>query len=83
MFSRGGFGAKASRRRLCGTAAAPDKIAKLIHVDPAKARVMNFIGELVADGFATWALFDNGEIELSLRTGEIFILADKAIIRLA
>ncbi len=83
MFSRGGFDAKASRRRLCGTKATPDAIAEFVHADPAKALVMKYVGQLVADGYAEWEMLDNGEIELRFETGEVYILSDKVIVRLA
>jgi hypothetical protein len=41
------------------------------------------IGQLVADGYAEWAMLDNGDIQLSFSTGETFLLTERAIIRLA
>jgi hypothetical protein len=82
LISRGGFDATANRRRLCGTEATPDALARLTYIDPVKAFVMKYIGQLVADDFATWDLFDNGEIELRFASGETFVLADKLIVRL-
>ena len=43
---------------------------------------MKWLGRFVADGFAEWEMLDNGDIELRFDTGEIFILAEKAIVRL-
>lgn len=83
MFPRGGFDAKASRRRLCGTEVKSDVIAGLIHADPAKTLVMNFIAQLVAEGFAEWEMLNDGDIELRFNTGETFVLAEKVIIRMA
>jgi hypothetical protein len=51
--------------------------------DPAKALVMRYIRRLIANGSAEWTLFDNGDIQLSFNTGETFLLADRAIVRLA
>jgi hypothetical protein len=82
MIPRGGFDATASRRRLCGTEATPDVIAGLDFADPVKAFVMRYISQLVACGFATWKLLDNGEVELKFTTGETFILSEDAIVRL-
>lgn len=83
MFSHGGFDARASRRRLCGTEATPQALARLANADPAKTLVMDFIGQLVADGFAEWEELKSGEIELRFHTGEIYILTATAIVRLA
>lgn len=44
---------------------------------------MKYVGQLVADGYAEWEMLDNGEIELRFETGEIYILSDKVIVRLA
>jgi hypothetical protein len=75
--------ARGRRRRLGATKAAPDAIAGLVHADPAKARVMIYVGQLVADGQAEWNMLDNGDIQLSLNTGETLLLAERVIIRLA
>jgi hypothetical protein len=83
MIPRGGFDAKTSRRRLPRTAAARDAIAGLVHADPAKALVMDFIAQLVAEGFAEWEMLGDDEIELRFNNGETFILAKKVIIRMA
>jgi hypothetical protein len=82
MFPRGGFDTRTSRRRLRGTKATTDALARLRHADPGKALVMKFIGQLVADGFAKWEMLDSGEIELRFDTGEIFNFGEKAIVRL-
>lgn len=83
MLPRGGFDAKASRERYCGTEASPDAIAALAHGDPAKALVLSYIAQLVAGGYAEWRPGDKGEIELRFGTGETFILADNVIVRVA
>jgi len=83
MFSVGNFGAKTSRRRLRRTKAPSDPIAGLFDTDPAKARVMKYIGQLVADGLAEWDMLDNGDVQLRFNTGETFLLAETVIIRLA
>jgi hypothetical protein len=83
MVSLYDFDAKTSRRRLCGTKAMPDAIAGLLQADPAKALVMKYIGQLVADGFAEWDMLDNGDVQLRFNTGETFLLAETVIIRLA
>jgi hypothetical protein len=82
MFSLSAFGARTGRRRRCCTKAAPDAIARLYHADPAKALVMKYIGQLVADGFAEWDMLDNGHIQLHFNTGERFLLAETVIVSL-
>lgn len=69
-----------TRRR---TEAMPDAIAGLGHADPAKARVMVYLGRLVADGHAEWHKCENGDIRLRFHTGETFLLAGTMIIRIA
>jgi hypothetical protein len=78
----GDFDAKTRRRRLCGTKAMPDAIARLFHADSAKALVMKYIGQLVADGFAEWDILNNGDIQLRFHTGETFLLKETVIVRL-
>ena len=58
-------------------------VARLSHGDPARTLVMKRFGQLVAGGFARWEMFDEGDIRLRLDTGETFLLAEKAIIRIA
>lgn len=83
MFSRGGFDAKASRRKLPGTEEAIDRLVTLAKDNPDKALVMTYIGQLVADGYAEWDMLDNGEIEVRFTSGETYLLADTTILRLA
>jgi hypothetical protein len=83
MFSRGGFDAKASRRKLPGTEAAADALVALARDNPDKALVMKYIGQFVADGYAEWVALSNGEIEVRFTTGETYLLAETTIIRLA
>lgn len=83
MFSRGGFDAKASRRKLPGTEEAIDALVTLAQDDPDKALVMRYIGQLVVDGYAEWAMLDNGEIEVRFTSGETYLLAETTILRLA
>lgn len=83
MFSRGGFDAKASRRKLPGTEEVIDALVALAQDNPDKALVMRYIGQLVADGYAEWAMLDNGEIEVRFTSGETYLLAETTILRLA
>ena len=82
MFSRGGFSAKTSRRRLSGTEEAIDGLVALAKDNPDKALVMTYIGQLVADGFAVWDMLDNGEIEVRFTSGETYLLAETTVLRL-
>ena len=49
----------------------------------AKARVMVAIGQLVDDGKAEWNRTATGEIELHLLTGEVFLLGEVSVTRVA
>ncbi len=82
MFSRGGFDAKASRRKLPGTEEAIDALVALAQDNPDKALVMN-IGQLVVNGYAEWEMLDNGKVELRFTSGETYLLARTTILRVA
>jgi hypothetical protein len=82
MFSRGGFGSKANRRKLPGTGEVIDALVALAQGNPDKALVMKTIGQLVADGYAEWDMLDNGEVELRFTSGETYLLAETTILRL-
>ena len=75
--------AKAERNRLRATKLAPSAIAGAVYSDLNKALVMTAIGPLVADGHAEWTMLDDGDVELSINSGETFILAERVVIRLA
>lgn len=83
MFSRGGFDAKVSRRKLPGTLETTNALIALAQDNPDKALVMKYIGQLVADGYAEWAVLDSTEIEVRFTSGETFLLAETTILRLA
>jgi len=83
MSSRGVIDLKIRRRMPSYTKAAPGAIAERFNADPAKALVMSYICQLAANGCAEWDMLDNGDIELNFNTGEIFLLAERVIIRLA
>jgi hypothetical protein len=83
MLSRGEFDAETSRRRRGGTKARPDSIARLSHADPAKRLLMKHISQLVAGGYAEWKMLDSGDIQFRFGTGEMFLLTEITIIRLA
>jgi hypothetical protein len=71
------------REKLDGTEITPDGAADLILNSDAKALVMSHVGQLVADGYAEWDVLSNGNVELRFRTGEIFILAEMLVVRIA
>lgn len=83
MFSRAASEAKTRRWRRGRTKATPDASAGFFHADPARSLVIKCIGQFVTDGYADWDLLDNGDIHLRFNTGETFLLAETAIIRLA
>jgi hypothetical protein len=58
------------REKLRGAEAVANKVAGVIFGDPAKALVMSYVRQLVADGHAEWDLLANGEIEVRFRTGD-------------
>lgn len=49
----------------------------------AKSLVMTVIGQMVDNGKAEWNLTATGEIELRLLTGEVFLLGEISVTRLA
>jgi hypothetical protein len=83
MLTRGGFDAKARRRKLPGTCEAVDAIVALARDNPDKALVITCIGRLFVRGFAAWEMLENGEIEVRFNSGEAFLLAETTILRLA
>ncbi|RWC23789.1 hypothetical protein [Mesorhizobium sp.] len=48
-----------------------------------KLLVMAAIGELVDDGKAEWSRTTTGDIELRLLTGEVFVLGEFSVTRVA
>jgi hypothetical protein len=75
--------AKTKAPWLSAGTATSDAIDRLIHADSDKTLVMSCIRQLVTDGYAEWIMLDDGDIELSLPTGETFLLAERVVIRLA
>ncbi|TPL52347.1 hypothetical protein FJ942_21945 [Mesorhizobium sp. B2-4-2] len=49
----------------------------------ARSLVMAALGELVESGKAEWSRGATGEIELRLLSGEVFLLGEVAVIRIA
>jgi hypothetical protein len=60
-----------------------DSLALHASVDPAKALVMSSIAELVNRGCAEWSTLESGDVELRLPGGEIFVLGDQTVTRIA
>jgi len=83
MFSRGGFDAKATRRKLPGTEQVVEDLVARAEDDPDKALVMKYIGQLVIDGYAEWEMLDNGEVEVRFTSGETYLLGESTILRMA
>lgn len=83
MFSRGGFDAMTGQQGRVGVEEAIDSLVALAKDNPDKAHVMAYFGQLVADGFAVWEKLENGEIEVRFSSGEIYLLAETTILRLA
>jgi hypothetical protein len=83
MFPLGGRDPRTRRAMTGRTAAAPDNIAGRFYGNSAKALVMTHIGRFVRDGYAKWTMLDNGDVELRFFSGEVFLLADATMTRVA
>ena len=62
MLFRGDIDAENGRHARAETEEAFDAIAAFAASDPDKALVLCYVARLVADGFAVWDIFENGEI---------------------
>jgi hypothetical protein len=60
-----------------------DGLALHASTDAAKALVMSSIAELVSRGRAEWSTLESGDVELRLPDGEIFVLGDQTVTRIA
>ena len=74
--------ARSNTSKLRGAKATRDAIAGLCQGDPAKALVIKYIGQLVAEGFAEWDRLDAGDVRLRFNTGETVLLTETGIVRL-
>ncbi|MBZ9707756.1 hypothetical protein LB543_13590 [Mesorhizobium sp. ESP7-2] len=54
-----------------------------VNREDAKALVMDAMGELVEDGQAEWGRTATGEFELRLMSGEVFVLGEVSVRRVA
>src|SRR3984893_4692689 len=83
MFPLGGRDARTRRAKNDRTVAASENIVGRFYGDPAKTLVMTHIGQFVHDGYAEWNMLDNGDVELRFFSGEVFLLADATMTRVA
>jgi hypothetical protein len=60
----------------------PGVLRKRRYADPDKAFVMTYVTRLVLDGFARCSEADNGILEFTLSSGEVFHLAKTSITRI-
>lgn len=61
----------------------PDAIARRRYADPARQLVMGRIGDLVRDGAAEWRPLGNDDVELRFASGEVFLLSERTVTRIA
>jgi len=83
MLFRGDIDAENGRQARAEKEEAFDAIAAFAASDPDRALVLSYVARLVADGFAVWDIFENGEIEVRFNSGEMFIFAETTVLRLA
>jgi hypothetical protein len=69
-------------RRKTDRRAAPDAGGRRCDADPAKAKVMAYVELLIRDGFARCSRADNGVIELTLSTSEVFHFGETSVTRI-
>jgi hypothetical protein len=74
---------KTGRPKVGGPKTPARAVAGGFQVNPAKALVMSYVSQLVADGYADWDMLENGVVRLRCRTGETFLLGETTIIRIA
>jgi hypothetical protein len=83
MFRIGGVNGKMDRDESFGTLSSVDDVVARFRDDPAKTLVMMYLSQFVNDGYAEWHARDDGDFELRFVTGEIFLMADATMTRLA
>lgn len=83
MFARGGFDARAPESRRRGSGKADGPLVSPGRDQPGKALVMTYISQLVADGHAHYRMLDDGEAEVRFASGEVYLLGNATILRLA
>jgi hypothetical protein len=83
MFRIGGVNGKIAWNEACGTLASVDEVVARAGDDPAKSLVMMYLSQFVNDGYAEWHARDDGDLELRFVSGEVFLMADTTMTRLA
>jgi hypothetical protein len=78
----GGLHCQERRKKTCSRAARDGTPVKRRYADPAKAAVMAYVERLVRNGFARCVEADNGVIELTLSSGEVFHLGKTSVTRI-
>jgi len=71
------------RIRRCGTRVTEHSMDSQIDADPDKAAVLEWIGQMVADGLAECSYQAAGEIHVRFLSGETFLLLASGMLRLA
>jgi hypothetical protein len=56
-------------------------LADRVSGDPGKTEVIKYLASIVNDGFAKWAELANGDVELTLLSGETFHLSEATVTR--
>jgi hypothetical protein len=70
------------RVKVCGTSAVPKSIGTSSLADNFKAYVFKHMAKLVETGHAEWSPRTNGDVELRLATGEVYLLASSTVTRI-
>lgn len=83
MFSQSGYDANAKRRKSVEARRAFDDLVAFAGVDPEKKLVLNHIAQIVAAGYAEFTVETRGEIEVRFTSGDIYLLGQASILRLA
>lgn len=83
MFSRAGYDANANRCRPDEAGSVFSTLALSTQNDPGKQLVLTYISRLIADGYAEFDVQRSGEIEVRFPSGEIYLLCESSILRLA
>lgn len=73
-----------SASELCSTGK-PRKVHEHRAPRPFRSKdfVMAYLRQLAVGGYAEWHVLENGDIRLRLLTGETYLLAETAVIRIA
>ena len=80
MHPTGGLHCKERGKKVCNSALRTRGKRRL--ADPAKATVLIYIERLVRDGLACCSEVDNGIVELTLSSGEVFHLGKTSVTRI-